>query len=107
VFLPIRYSDDFVVLVNGTEEQAVPRRKNSCRLSPEMKLTLSPEKTHVTSLTEGFEFLGHRVRLRWDDRWGYWPRIEILTARVKYFHRRIMSIGVGSGPLIGIQKGPL
>ena len=40
-------------------------------------------------LTEGFEFLGHRVRLRWDDRWGYWPRIEIPKARVKDFHHRI------------------
>ena len=58
-------------------------------LRNEMKLTLSPEKTHVTSLTEGFEFLGRRVRLRWDDRWGYWPRIEIPTARVRDFHHRI------------------
>lgn len=41
------------------------------------------------ALTEGFEFLGHRVRLRWDDRWGYWPRIEIPKARVKDFHHRI------------------
>src|SRR5205807_3573993 len=46
-------------------------------------VTLSPEKTHITPLTEGFEFLGHRVRLRWDDRWGYWPRIEIPTVRAR------------------------
>ena len=42
-----------------------------------MGLTLSPEKTRVTSLQKGFEFLGHRVRLRWDYRYGWTPRIEI------------------------------
>ncbi len=90
VFLPIRYADDFVVLVNGTEEQARAEKEAlAVFLRNEMKLTLSPEKTHVTSLTEGFEFLGHRVRLRWDDRWGYWPRIEVPTARVKDFRHRI------------------
>ena len=66
VFLPIRYADDFVVLVNGTEEQARAEKEElAVFLRNEMKLTLSPEKTHVTPLTEGFEFLGHRVRLRW------------------------------------------
>jgi group II intron reverse transcriptase/maturase len=90
VFLPIRYADDFVVLVTGTEEQARAEKEElAVFLREEMKLTLSPEKTHVTSLTEGFVFLGHRVRLRWDDRWGYWPRIEIPTARVKDFRHRI------------------
>jgi RNA-directed DNA polymerase len=90
VFLPIRYADDFVVLVNGTEEQARAEKEElAVFLREQMKLTLAPEKTHVTALTEGFEFLGHRVRLRWDDRWGYWPRIEIPKARVKDFHHRI------------------
>jgi hypothetical protein len=90
VFLPIRYADDFVVLVTGTEEQARAEKEGlAVFLREQMKLTLAPEKTHVTALTEGFEFLGHRVRLRWDDRWGYWPRIEIPKARVKDFQHRI------------------
>jgi group II intron reverse transcriptase/maturase len=90
VFLPIRYADDFVVLVNGTEEQARAEKEAlAALLRDEMKLTLSPEKTRITALTEGFEFLGHRVRLRWDDRWGYWPRIEIPKARIKDFRYRI------------------
>ena len=90
MLLPIRYADDFVVLVNGTEEQARAEKEElAVFLRNEMKLTLSPEKTHITPLTEGFEFLGHRVRLRWDDRWGYWPRIEIPTVRVKDFRHRI------------------
>jgi RNA-directed DNA polymerase len=90
VFLPIRYADDFVVLVTGTEEQTRDEKDAlAAFLQEELKLTLSPEKTHVTALTEGFIFLGHRVRLRWDDRWGYWPRLEIPKDRIKDFRRRI------------------
>jgi hypothetical protein len=90
VYLPIRYADDFVVLVTGSEEQA-RFEKETLRafLQEELKLSLSEEKTHVTDLTKGFIFLGHRVRLRWDDRWGYWPRLEIPKDRIKDFRRRI------------------
>jgi site-specific DNA recombinase len=69
VFLPIRYADDFVVLVAGTEEQARAEKEDlACFLQERLKLTLSPEKTHVTALAEGFQFLSHRIRLRWDER---------------------------------------
>src|SRR5262249_7471558 len=69
VFFPIRYADDFVVLVGGTEAEALAEQEAlEIVLRDGMGLTLSPEKTRITSLTRGFEFLGHRVRLRWDDR---------------------------------------
>jgi hypothetical protein len=78
VFFPVRYADDFVVLVSGTEAQAAAERKAlETVLRDGMGLTLSPEKTRVTWLQKGFEFLGHRVRLRWDYRYGWTPRIEI------------------------------
>ena len=78
VFFPIRYADDFVVLVCGTESQASAERQVlETVLREGMGLTLSPEKTRITALTGGFEFLGHRVRLRWDPRYGWTPRIEI------------------------------
>lgn len=84
VFLPIRYADDFVVLVSGEERHARLEKEELARyLADELKLTLSDEKTRVTSLTEGFLFLGHRVRIRWDERWGHWPRIEIPKDKVK------------------------
>ena len=58
-------------------------------------LELSPEKTRVTDLCEGFEFLGHRVRLKWHHQFGLMPRIEIpkhkqadLRHRVKQETRR-------------------
>ena len=90
VFLPVRYADDFVVLVSGTEDQArVEKEALANFLRDRLKLTLSAEKTHVTALTEGFKFLGHRIRLRWDERWGYWPRIEIPKEAVKNLRYRI------------------
>lgn len=90
VFMPIRYADDFVVLVSGTLEHAQAEKQDLARfLHEELKLMLSPEKTHVTALTEGFQFLGHRVRLRWDDRWGYWPRIEVPRERAQDLRYRI------------------
>ena len=90
VFLPIRYADDFVILVYGAEEQArIEKEALAVFLKEELKLTLSPEKTHVTALTEGFVFLGHRIRLRWHDHCGYWPRLEIPEDRIKDLRRRI------------------
>lgn len=78
VFFPIRYADDFIVLVCGTEAQAQAERKAlETVLKDGMGLTLSPEKTRITALSQGFEFLGHRVRLRWDHRYGWTPRVEI------------------------------
>lgn len=89
-FLPIRYADECVVLVSGTLEHAETENQSLARfLHEELKLTLSPEKTHVTVLIEGFQFLGHRVYLRWDDRWGYWPRIEIPREKAQDMRYRI------------------
>jgi RNA-directed DNA polymerase len=90
VFLPVRYADDFVVLVSGTQDCARAEKEELARyLRRELKLTLSEEKTHVTALTEGFRFLGHRVRLRWDPRFGYWPRLEIPKEQIKDLCYRI------------------
>jgi group II intron reverse transcriptase/maturase len=90
VLLPVRYADDFVVLVAGSEAQAHGEKEELARyLHEELKLTLSVEKTHVTALTEGFQFLGHRVRLRWDPRWGYWPRLEVPKEKVQDLRYRV------------------
>jgi group II intron reverse transcriptase/maturase len=90
VYLPVRYADDFVVLVTGSEQQAHDEKEAlACFLQERLKLTLSAEKTRVTALTEGFEFLSHRIRLRWDDRWGYWPRVEIPKEAVNDLRYRV------------------
>ena len=90
VFFPIRYADDFVVLVCGTEAQAQAERTAlEAVLMDSMGLTLSPEKTRITALTRGFEFLGHRVRLRWDPRYGWTPRVEIPKHKVADLRYRV------------------
>ena len=90
VFLPVRYADDFVVLVSGSHEQALAEKESIASfLRNELDLQLSEEKTHVTALTEGFQFLGHRIYLRWDERWGFWPRVEIPKEKEKDIRYRI------------------
>jgi hypothetical protein len=82
VFFPIRYADDFVVLVSGSREQAEQEKAELARyLQEAMKLELSIEKTRVSDLTEGFQFLSQRVRYKWHLRYGYMPRIEIPTSK--------------------------
>jgi RNA-directed DNA polymerase len=63
----VRYADDFVVLVRGTEAQAHQIKKQTAEfMAEQMRLTLSPEKTHVTHVDDGFDLLGFRiVRAPW------------------------------------------
>jgi RNA-directed DNA polymerase len=82
VFFPVRYADDFVILVSGTREQAEQEKADlASHLREIMSLELSVDKTRVSDLTEGFTFLGHRVRYKWHPRFGFMPRIEIPNAK--------------------------
>jgi RNA-directed DNA polymerase len=59
----VRYADDFVILVRGSREQAEAIRDEAARvLKNELKMELSEEKTLVTHVDEGFDFLGHRIK---------------------------------------------
>ena len=78
VFLPIRYADDFVILVAGEEADAHAERDAlAAHLRRCTGLELSAEKTRITAARNGFEFLGFHIHLRWDRRYGYCPRAEI------------------------------
>jgi RNA-directed DNA polymerase len=58
----VRYADDFVVMVRGTEAQARELKEELAEFMREqMRLTLSAEKTRVTHVDRGFDFLGHRI----------------------------------------------
>lgn len=83
----IRYADDFVILVRGSREQAEAIRDEAARvLKDELKMELSGEKTLVTHVDAGFDFLGHRIRrLPWKGKpvaWTY-PSKKSLEA-IKY-----------------------
>ena len=78
VFFPIRYADDFVILVAGSREEAEAEKvRLADYLRERTGLQLSEEKTRISDLRQGFEFLGHRLRLKWHVQFGWMPRIEI------------------------------
>lgn len=58
-FLYVRYADDFVILCDGTKQQAEAMREELYQfLKTVLKLELSKEKTRVTHANDGFRFLG-------------------------------------------------
>jgi len=58
----VRYADDFIILVRGTRDEALAERDAlAVFLQEELRLELSKEKTMVTAVEEGFDFLGYRV----------------------------------------------
>ena len=61
-FYAVRYADDFVILVNGTFEDAEREREALASvLRKELHMELSMEKTLITDPRKGFQFLGYRV----------------------------------------------
>jgi RNA-directed DNA polymerase len=59
----VRYADDFLVLVNGTQSDAEALRDQIGQwLAERLRMILSAEKTLVTHIDEGFDFLGFRIQ---------------------------------------------
>jgi len=59
----VRYADDFVILTNSTKAGAEETRGEvRSFLASKLRLTLSMEKTRITHLDDGFDFLGFTVR---------------------------------------------
>jgi RNA-directed DNA polymerase len=58
----VRYADDFVVMVAGTEAHAEALRDEVAAVLSTMGLRLSEEKTMTAHIDEGFEFLGFRIQ---------------------------------------------
>ncbi len=60
----VRYADDFVVLVRGTREDAEALWDETATVLAPMGLRLSVEKTTVTHIDTGFDFLGWHIQRR-------------------------------------------
>jgi RNA-directed DNA polymerase len=73
----IRYADDFVVTGDSPETLAKAKEVVVTFLK-ERGLELSPEKTRIVSLAEGFNFLGQNVRL-YGDKVLIKPSKEVLA----------------------------
>ena len=60
----VRYADDFVVMCRNHTQAEEALTLVRSHLKNELKLKLSPEKTHIASFSEGFEFLGFKLSSR-------------------------------------------
>jgi hypothetical protein len=59
----IRYADDWLLLANGGKSEAYRLRDEfQAFLAQELKLELAVEKTHITHVNDGFDFLGYHVQ---------------------------------------------
>ena len=58
----IRYSDDFVVMVNGSRRHAEALRAEVAAVLAPLGLRLAEEKTRVVHIEEGFDFLSFTIR---------------------------------------------
>jgi RNA-directed DNA polymerase len=101
VFMPMRYADDFVILVSspdGDSEKCrllVEQEKSALAemLTSQMGLTLSPEKTLVTPVTSTLRFLGHHLRVRrHPQKRTLVPRLVIPKDRSQRLRRNIALI---------------
>jgi RNA-directed DNA polymerase len=60
----VRYADDFVVLCRSKTQAQEALALVARHLSDQLGLSLSPEKTHVTTFKKGFPFLGFDISSR-------------------------------------------
>ncbi len=58
----VRYADDWVLAVSGTREHAQALMAEAEEVLSTMGLRLSPEKTLITHIDQGLDFLGWRIQ---------------------------------------------
>jgi RNA-directed DNA polymerase len=60
----VRYADDFVVLVRGERHHVEALREEVTQVLAPIGLWLSPAKTQVVHMSDGFDFLGFHIQWR-------------------------------------------
>jgi RNA-directed DNA polymerase len=61
-FRLVRYADDWCLAISGTRDDAVVLRDQIAGVLSTMGLRLSPDKTLITQIDEGLDFLGWRIQ---------------------------------------------
>jgi len=99
IFVPIRYADDFIVLVGvpygpeAYERARAAAHEEKAALARLLKESLNVEladaKTHVTPVTSPMRFLGHHVRVQRHPRWGWVSKAVIPKDRSQRFRALI------------------
>jgi RNA-directed DNA polymerase len=95
VLVPVRYADDFIILVGaqpGPEQHERARQVALAEkaalaafLKEALGLELSEEKTAVTPVTSPMRFLGHHVRVQYHPMYGWGSKAVIPKDRSKRF----------------------
>ena len=98
----VRYADDFVVLVHGTQADTEAIREDVADVLAPMGLALSPAKTQVVHMSDGFDFLGFRIqwkRKRGSNKWYVYTFIADRPIRsVKAKIRALTHREITAGP---------
>ena len=101
VFMPIRYADDFIILVatcerrlhRGREMAEQEKAALAAMLGDALGLSLSAEKTLITPVTSTMRFLGHHLRVRRHPTSGrLLPRLVIPKERSQRLRRKIKDL---------------
>ncbi len=80
----VRYADDFVVLVHGGEDHVQALREDVANVLAPLGLRLSPAKTRVVHMSDGFDFLGFHIqwrRKRGSNKWHVYTFIATRPIR--------------------------
>ena len=88
-YLYVRYADDFIVFCNGSKAEALVMKEELKGVLSNMGLTLSEEKTKVTHITEGFEFLGYRIIRSIGTKGKMVPKVLIPQETIKQFQYKV------------------
>jgi RNA-directed DNA polymerase len=87
-----RYADDFVVLSNGSKRQAKGVKTELHGVLQRLGLTLSLEKTKVTHITDGSQFLGFWLERSIGASGRMVPKARIPQEAIRRFRRKILAV---------------
>lgn len=96
-FKLVRYADDWCLMIRGSQSDAVMLRDEIAGVLSTMGLRLSPDKTLITHIDEGVDFLGWRIqrhRKRGTDRHFVYTypakkSLKAVMAKVKVLCRQV------------------
>jgi RNA-directed DNA polymerase len=77
----VRYADDFVIMTNGSRDDAVSLKEQAAGVLAGLGLRFSPSKTRITHLSEGIDFLGFRLQWRKRRGGGKWCCMTFIAAK--------------------------
>lgn len=83
----VRYADDFVIMTNGSKDDALALKEQAAEVLAGIGLRLSEAKTRITHLREGIDFLGFHIQWRKRRGGGKWCCMVFISdkafARIK------------------------